>query len=208
MQEFLKKEHSNFNVELNSTNRYNNEYKVKKIFKKKKNEIWTQEEAMLFLKAARDKKLNLKYEIALQSGMRMNEILILKWEDIDFEKDTIRIRRNKRKNDNQVVKISTDIILALKKLQNSKLGKVEYINQNSEYVFSLKNGKLPHRNSWTKEFQMLIKESGVRNTTFRSLRLFYIKLQLKMHTFKPIEMHHNTIKYIDPRWLDNISSFD
>lgn len=198
MKGIIKKEGSNYIVEIYTIESCNEESGIRKIFDSKKKalnyleksfdeqkqikyfknnrfEIWSPEEVIQFVKVAKDKKLSIKYEIALETGMRRNEIINLRWTDIDFEKSTIQIQENcKFKRVNRVIKISSNIVQLLKTHYDSKL-KHDDNNQNSEFVFSSTNRKLPHINSWIKEFQMLTKEASVKNVSFNSLRLFYFK---------------------------------
>ena len=46
-----------------------------------------------FLNAARDNRLFALFEMALRTGMRMGELLGLKWKDVDWEAKTVRVDR-------------------------------------------------------------------------------------------------------------------
>jgi len=56
--------------------------------------ILTHEEQKKFLKALKDERLKAPFIFALQSGLRLGELLGLKWDDIDFKNATINIKRS------------------------------------------------------------------------------------------------------------------
>ena len=51
------------------------------------------DEARRFIAACEDDPFGLVFEFALLTGMRPEEYLAVKWEDIDFERNTVRVRR-------------------------------------------------------------------------------------------------------------------
>ena len=59
----------------------------------KKNRVLTKDEQERFLEAAYGTPYQYQFEFMLQTGLRTGEMIGLKWEDIDFEKRTIRIQR-------------------------------------------------------------------------------------------------------------------
>jgi len=52
------------------------------------------DQARAFLDAAAGTRLYALFVLALYLGLRRGELLGLRWEDIDFEKETLTIRRN------------------------------------------------------------------------------------------------------------------
>jgi integrase len=54
---------------------------------------WSQDEARQVLKAARDTPLETFLTLKLGTGMRLGEVLGLRWSDIDFEAQTVSIER-------------------------------------------------------------------------------------------------------------------
>jgi integrase len=59
----------------------------------KKTRVLTKDEQEKFLNAAKGTPYQYQFEFILQTGLRCGELIGLKWEDIDFEKRTITIRR-------------------------------------------------------------------------------------------------------------------
>ena len=51
------------------------------------------EQAQHFLAVAKDDQLEALYVLALTTGMREGELLGLKWEDVDFERKKVQVRR-------------------------------------------------------------------------------------------------------------------
>jgi integrase len=51
------------------------------------------QEARRLLEAARGDRLEALYELAIQTGMRQGELLGLRWEDVDLDGQSLRIRR-------------------------------------------------------------------------------------------------------------------
>ena len=56
-------------------------------------QIFTPDQAKVFLKVCRDHRLGPLYAVMLALGLRMGEALGLKWEDVDLEKATVFVRR-------------------------------------------------------------------------------------------------------------------
>ena len=59
----------------------------------KERRVFSPEEAAQFLKVARVKPNGLVFEFALLTGMRPEEYLALQWADLDFRRNTVRVRR-------------------------------------------------------------------------------------------------------------------
>ena len=53
----------------------------------------SQEEARRLLEAAVVDRLEALYVLALKTGMRLGELLALKWDDVDLERGVLRVRR-------------------------------------------------------------------------------------------------------------------
>ena len=62
----------------------------------KANKAWSEDEVRTFLKfSADDRRLHPIWQLAIASGMRREELCGLKWEDVDFDRGTVRIERTR-----------------------------------------------------------------------------------------------------------------
>ena len=62
----------------------------------KASKAWGEDEVRTFLKfTADDRRLHPIWQLAIASGMRREELCGLQWDDIDFEKGTVRIERTR-----------------------------------------------------------------------------------------------------------------
>jgi integrase len=57
-------------------------------------QVWTPEEADVFLQATRDHRMHALYALALTTGMRQGELLGLKWGDVDLTAGILAVRRS------------------------------------------------------------------------------------------------------------------
>lgn len=59
-----------------------------------KSQLWTAQELRSFLETAESHRLYALYWLAAYTGMRRGEIVALRWSDVDFEKNLIRVHRS------------------------------------------------------------------------------------------------------------------
>lgn len=97
-------------------------------------------------------KHNLLIKLSYDSGLRCSEIIKLKWEDVDFENNMVKIRKGKRSKD-RIVKISNNVKEDLMIFQNTRENK----EQKVQYVFYSEWDKGNHICQRT--FQEIIKKS-------------------------------------------------
>jgi len=119
--------------------------------------------------------------ISLYTGMRLGELLALKWEDIDYKNKVINIKRTtcrvvgdnhktvsivdtpKTLSSCRELPLTNFVISLLKELK-------KYQNSNSEYVISKATGKRIETRSYQESFSRLLKRLGIRHYGFHSLR--------------------------------------
>jgi integrase len=71
--------------------------------KEEKMHTWNKEQVIKFLDQARDHKYYMIFFLAVNTGMRRGELLGLKWEDIDFNKMRLEVKRQAQRTDEGVV---------------------------------------------------------------------------------------------------------
>lgn len=76
---------------------------------KKEREIWSNESVKLVLSSSKGStRYWIAFFLAVMTGMRQGEIFGLKWADIDFDRNTIRVRRSLRKDTAELKKVKTE----------------------------------------------------------------------------------------------------
>lgn len=125
--------------------------------------------------------------LALDTGMRKSELMGLKWEDIDFEKSTININKQrhyvqgygtiedktKTEAGNRTVtasKIVISLLRAYKYEQNKNRLKLGTAWISTPYVFAHENGKAISSNLPYKWFVNFLKRHNLPKITFHQLR--------------------------------------
>lgn len=153
---------------------------------KKEIQAFTREEEMIFLKAVKDTYHEVFFVTALNTGMRIGEILGLQWEDIDFNNNVINVRHNLVIVHNY--KTSQQVILGTPKtaagvrtipvtntlkeaLQKHKQLHIKLFNKAEGYVFKTNSGMEYHsRTSFDKELKRICKENNLPMITMHALR--------------------------------------
>src|SRR5699024_1422492 len=106
---------------------------------KKTIQILTQQQQKLFIEAIKGHKLEMLFLIALGTGLRLGELLGLKWSDIDFNTGVLTVNRTlsrvknqttgkyeiieqtpKTKNSNRTIPIPNDILIKLKEYRKNQ----------------------------------------------------------------------------------------
>ena len=130
--------------------------------------------------------VNIIIKLLLFSGMRTGECLGLMWSDIDFEKNTIHIRRSlskvggklslstpKTKNSNRTIFLSSTIRQLLREHQKHQLALFK--NSGSQFphlemVFTSSTGNYKSRDSLYRSFKQRLKNTPYASMTLHSLR--------------------------------------
>ncbi len=142
----------------------------------------TKQEQMLIEKYILTRKDCYKYGIiiALYTGIRIGELLALKWEDVDLSRKTIEITKTvysisrnketkiytetpKTENSNRVISIPKCLIAIFKELK-------AYQNGKSEFVVSTNKCKQLKVRVYQKSFETLLKKLKLKHHGFHSLR--------------------------------------
>ena len=126
--------------------------------------------------------------LTLCTGLRIGELLALKWSDIDFNRSELHIRRiiHRCKNYDNSVKTSTSIFFDEPKTERSKrtiplpenavldLQKWKDRQQeetgNAEFIITDIHGKFLEQSTFKKYYNRMLKECGITGITFHALR--------------------------------------
>lgn len=120
--------------------------------------------------------------IAYRTGVRIGEILVLKWEDINLTQKYFTIRRTLSSYDNGIPEICEAKTKASKRridLDKASVNSISKIQPNGEYVFCKKDGKILSRQYVCSTFKKMCNTAKVQYHSFHSLRHPYVKPTLK-----------------------------
>lgn len=144
-------------------------------------------EARQLLESASGEKLEALYVLALATGMRQGELLALKWDDLDLELGTLRVRRTltkvgksfttgepKTKKSRRVIRLTTGGIEALRKHLTTQLAEIERMGslyKPGGFVFaSTTGGIIDPSHLRNRSFKPLLKVAKLRPVRFHDLR--------------------------------------
>ncbi|MDY5435808.1 site-specific integrase [Peptostreptococcus porci] len=169
-----------------------------KITKTKKREVLTAEEQASFIEAIQGHKLELLYIVALATGMRLGELLGLKWKYIDFTNNTIEVYNTiqrtfvfddnmkkklktieqtpKTENGTRVIPLPVSLIPKLKEHRKKQLeNKLKYGQSYniSDYVFTDEIGRIIDNKKPNRNLQSILKTLGIEPIKFHGLRKTY-----------------------------------
>jgi integrase len=138
------------------------------------------------LEAARGNRLEALYVLAITAGLRIGELLGLKWEDIDLGAKTLRVRRTKsqaktgptftapKNGKGRSVRLTRRAVEALKShkaTQNAERLELDDLWQDKDLVFCTHGGKpLDFHNLRVTSFKPLLRKSGLPAIRFHDLR--------------------------------------
>ncbi|TFJ93635.1 site-specific integrase [Lentibacillus salicampi] len=154
--------------------------------KYKQIQTWSLEEVTKFMEIAKDYQTYIAYVLAIYTGMRMGEILGLRWKDIDLDNGTIHIVQAmirmggsyyfdepKTKGAKRQISITDDVIEALKEHKNDQ----EY---SSELVVTTSIGTPYSQRNLLRNFNSIQKRADVPKITFHDLRHTHATMLLKL----------------------------
>jgi integrase len=144
------------------------------------------EQVSTLLEAAREDCLEALYVVALHTGLRRGELLALRWNDVDFEKSTLRVDESldqhgafhapKREESRRTLGLTPVSLAALKAHRSRQLEERLKVGERWEdngLVFPNTVGKpMNPSNLYRREFQRLLSKAslGDEGFTFHSLR--------------------------------------
>src|SRR5919112_4065131 len=144
------------------------------------------EQARRILEAAHGNRLEALYVLAVTAGLRIGELLGLKWEDIDLDAETLRVRRTRSqaktgptftapKNGKgrgiRLTRRAVDALKPHKAAQNAERLKLGDLWQDDNLVFCTMGGKpLDFQNLRATSFKPLLKKADLPDIRFHDLR--------------------------------------
>ncbi len=160
----------------------------------------SREEVEAFLKAAKEDRLYAAFALALKTGLRRGEILGLKWEDVDFEKGTLKVSRAlveakdpetgktrlyfqepKTEKSKRVIPLTRDLVALLKAHKARQNEERLYFGgayEDGGLVFCTELGKPIWPRNLLRTFHRLLKKAGLEHHRLHALRHTFATLLL------------------------------
>lgn len=176
----------------------------------KEKRVLTVDEQKLFLDTVKGTSNYNQYAFLLQTGLRIGELIGLKWSDIDFKKNVVHIRRTmeyrhsvgewrtgepKSKAGYREVPLTQEAIRILKNQQekNSKLKVVSL--KFADSVFLSRNGEPTKNSAYDTKIYYYCKKAGIENFSVHTLRHTFatrcIEAGMRPKTLQEILGHSN-----------------
>ena len=147
----------------------------------------TAEQVRILFDAAEGDRLAALYVLAVTTGLRQGELLGLKWDDVDLEGGTLRVRRTlttakgglqltapKTKGSRRTVKLTQKAVQALRSHLERQLGEIDRAGslwRENGLIFASESGDpLDRRNVTTHRFKPLLRQAGLPQIRFHDLR--------------------------------------
>ncbi len=159
--------------------------------------VWTEEEVSRFLAVAVRTEKAMLFRMALATGMRLGELLALRWEDVDFKSGVVYVRRTladkaavkgiifqEPKSAASIRRVPLDpgTVQALKEHRKKQAAvrlKAGEKWQDYSLVFCTKNGT-PYAHSDVRQaMRRLVREAGVPRIRFHDIRHTHASLLLR-----------------------------
>jgi integrase len=144
------------------------------------------EQARRLLEASCGNRLEALYVLAVTAGLRIGELLGLKWEDIDLDAETLHVRRTRsqgkagptfttpKNGKGRSIRLTGRAVEALKAhkaAQNAERLKLGDLWEDNGLVFCTTAGRpLDFRNVATASFKRLLEKAGLPDIRFHDLR--------------------------------------
>ncbi|RNB79034.1 site-specific integrase [Brevibacillus panacihumi] len=164
-------------------------------YRKKEMEIWTEDEVRKFLEAAESHRLFGAFHLAVSTGMRMGEILGLRWSDIDFTKRSLSIsqalaigekgyvlQEPKTKSGKRSIALSQSSMIVLEKHKRKQAAeklRAGSIYRDQGLVFASTVGTPINSRNFARVYYNLRKKADVTPINFHSIRHTHASLMLK-----------------------------
>jgi len=153
-----------------------------------------QEQARVFLEAAKGDRLEALYLLAIHTGLRQGELLGLKWVDVDLDRRTLQVRRilsaakngpnftTPKNNQGRSVRLTVQAVQAVRdhrKRQVEERLKHDGFWQDHGLVFTTLVGTpLNRHNVFSRSFKLLLRRAELPDMPFHALRHSFATLML------------------------------
>ena len=147
---------------------------------------WNSEQARAFVTGAAGHPLEALWFLALTTGMRRGELLALRWEDVDFERGTLSVRRTLTRGENgfvfgepktkagtRAVALPISCVKILREHRRRQLETRMHLGPawvDTDLIFERGNGELLHPNVAVRQFRRLTESLGLPVIRFHDLR--------------------------------------
>jgi integrase len=163
---------------------------------KREMEILDEDQVRMLLIAAKGKRLEALYKVAVTTGLRKGEILGLKWSDLDWDTHQLNVQRQvqrvpekgitfshpKTSAGRRMIILGSDTISALKDHQKRQWVDREFKGdkwQDYDLIFPSSIGTPLSQSNHNREFKQLLKDANLPNIRFHDLRHTAASLMLK-----------------------------
>lgn len=180
---------------------------------RKEMNVWTIQQVKDFLRQAKHSRYYVVFFLAAYTGMRKGEILGLQWDDVDFDKRTIRVNKTLYKVKNEFVLaepkttssirhiyMDDDILRALRKHKvQQNLEKMRYggVYQDHNLVFPKEDGTFLTPSAVNCTFLKYLKRFNLPRIRFHDLRHTHATILLEMGVHPKVvsdRLGHKSIK--------------
>ena len=180
--------------------------------------VLTLDEQDKFLTVAKESVNYNHFLFILQTGVRSSELRGLKWDDIDFKKRIIHIRRNVTHDSNNnrfitgglktssgqrdipMTRTAYDLLMSMKCRQSSHRQKVISF-EFADHVFLNRNGKLLPNSNYDRYLEKICEKAGIERISMHTLRHTFatrcIEAGMKPKTLQKILGHANISMTMD-----------
>lgn len=155
---------------------------------KKRNEVWTVEEAKAFLEVCQKHGEAIPFLLALFTGMRRGEIIALRWKNVDLNSGVIYVEESltrsrtkgiivkevKTAHSNREVYLSSSLKEALVQHKEKQL------NNELDLVVTSRNGKYLDPRNLLRKYKRFIEEANVPYIPFHNLRHTHATILMRM----------------------------
>ena len=143
--------------------------------------IPTEEEIRLLLNTAKGTEMEIPLILAACCGMRRSEIAALTWKDVDFTKNTIKIKKALvMDDDNELIEKTTKTTAGTRTIRMFPVVSETLINYKEAHpddggYISIRPDIISHR------FEKLVKRTGIQHYRFHDLRHYTVSVMLSLN---------------------------